>query len=254
MNEKRDYDVLPGLLEGYQSSGRALSKGMAEKMIRKAAEAGKGGVVTECLRRVERTGLKLNNVSVSREAMWVAIQQAIQSSWSEKGLEKALKYAEGILELLEDPRHVQQKDHFAPTDDPRLMPDIIGVPLSLSATLLTRFPSNTPNSLQTKILKTKVNQHATRLLHLWPNANLNIEPADWLEANHKLVMWAPVWHGLKVANRLADKSEAVRKLTGAPLQQVGQVVERARDVVIANAGEGKERRGLKIYSDLASAL
>ena len=254
MKEKRDYGVLPGLLEGYQGSGRVLTKGMAEKMIRKVAEAGSGGIVTECLRRVHRTGLKLDNVTVAREAMWVAIQQAIQGSWSEKGLEKALKYAEGILEFLEDPRHVHRKHLFAPANDPRLMPDIIGVPLLLSATLLAKFPSNTPNDLQTQILKNKSNQHATRLLHLWPNANLNVDSVSRQDANYKLLMWVPVWHGLRTANRLAEKSEAVRRLTGVPLQQVGQMVERARDIVMVNSEEGQERRGLKLYSDLAAAL
>lgn len=251
LKEKKDYDILPGLLEGYKKSGRVLRKGMAEKLIRRAAEAGRGGVVMECLRRVEKTGVRLDDVAIAREAMWVAVRQAVQSEWSETGLEKALKFAEGVLDLLEDTRHMPPK-HVSPSDDPLFKPEIAGVALDLSAALATKYPSSMPSHTK------KLGQYVKRMSTLWPNADLHIDPENWNDANYKLLMWLPVWHGLKMANRLPEKSPAVRQLTGVPLQQVGQTVEKARDVVLAHGkekGEGEGmRRGLKLYAELAGAL
>ncbi|MCJ1258607.1 hypothetical protein MMC24_006440 [Lignoscripta atroalba] len=244
MKESSDWACLPGFLEGLKGSRRKVTHAMLEKMVRRAAEMGMQGVVMDCLRRVERTGVVLDGVGLAREVMWGAILKAIQSGWSEGGLQKALKYGEDVLEMMEDPRHMNGRK--LSSDDPRCKPEIVGVVLHLAAVRASKFKDG-------KDEDGKVQKYTERMLAMWGNANFAIKEESWWDANYSLMMWSPVWYGMKMARQiLGENSVLGRKLNGTLLQDVTPVVQRARDVMQAQAPEHSRRRGLMMYSDLSN--
>ena len=248
MKEGKDFDTLPGILEGYKLARRNVTDAMKEKMIRKCSQVGKGGLIMKCIQEVDKTGIKLDSLSVARCVMLISVYRAIESEWSKAGLEKASRFAESILNMLEDPQHVVSKGtpkHL----DPRIHPDILGVVLSSFATRAVRLQTAQDHD-------GKVAKYAQRMLSLWPNADFSLDKAGWHSANTQLLRWTPTWHGMNMALRvLNSKSELGRRLNDAFRKDVQPLVEKARDILLAHPpAEGGQRLGMKMYSDLAATL
>ena len=248
MKEGKDFDTLPGILEGYKLAKRNVTDAMKEKMIRKCSQVGKGGLIMKCIQEVDKTGIKLDSLSVARCVMLISVYRAIESEWSKAGLEKASRFAESILNMLEDPQHVVSKGtpkHL----DPRIHPDILGVVLSSFATRAVRLQTAQDHD-------GKVAKYAQRMLSLWPNADFSLDKAGWHSANTQLLRWTPTWHGMNMALRvLNSKSELGRRLNDAFRKDVQPLVEKARDILLAHPpAEGGQRLGMKMYSDLAATL
>ena len=243
--EARDWDCLPGFLEGLKGAGRKISPAMVEKLVRRASEKGRQGTVMECLRRVERTGVVLDSPEVAREVMLGALRKAMQSEWSEEGVTKALKYAEGFLELMEDPRHVQGRR--LSSEDLRCRPETIGFAVLLAGVRAVKYSNK-------KDEDGKIRSYTERMLATWGNADYVVTNGAWSDANYKLVMWSPMWYGLKTAQQvLGENSEFGRSLDKA-LQDLAPSIQKAKDIISAEAPKNSKRRGLEMYSKLASVL
>ena len=247
MHTKSDWDVLLGFLEGLKTSGRKLTLPMAEKMIRRASAAGHIGVITECLRRVERTGLKLNHVQIVRNAMGGALQTAIHSGWNEEGTTKALKQAEGFLELIEDPAHVPTRT-TGTTNDPRKAPDVVGVVMSLEAFKTAKFAGGSNGGA-------KVEKYAKRFLRLWRNAELTLARDQRWNANRSLIVWAPVAHGIRSALQvLGRQSETGKELEKVLQDDLEPLVSSAKAILEQHTSGDVQRWGLVLYKELERAV
>ena len=247
MSTKSDWDVLPGFLEGLKWSGRKVTLPMAEKMIRRAGSAGRIGVITECLRRVERTGLKLDHVQKARNLMYGALQTAIHSGWNEEGTTKALKQAEVFLELVEDPAHVPTRTTGTNTD-PRKAPDVVAVAMGLAAFKTAKFAEGSDGAA-------KVEKYAKRVLRLWGNAELGPVGGSWWDANQKLIVWAPVVHGIRSALQvLVHQSETGKKLGRILRDDLEPLVGNANMVLEQHSSDDVQRRGLVLYKELERAV
>ena len=240
MTETKDWRNLPGFLEGLATARRMVKGFQFEKMVRKANDCGKMGVVLECLKRVKDTGMGLWELRVAREVMWGATAKAMQADWSEEGVEKGTKFAEMIWELMLDPKH-REKMHG--DQDAKKRPEVIGVLVQMHAARALIDGIGDDGGVVEKYVK--------MMLQVWGNAETNLEDGDWDDANHKLTMWAPVWHGMTMAQKLLGAQTPLGKELGAKLKELESLIRQARPLLLDNPSQEGTRRGLKLYESLS---
>ena len=242
MAETKDWRNLPGFLEGLKTARRRVPGYQIEKMVRKANEDGRQGVIHDCLRRVESTGFALCHIEVGREVMRGAVYKAIQNGWSEEGVEKAVKYAQNIWELMFDPRHTEDQ---TAESDPKRRSDVIGVLVQLHAAKAFMFGDR-------KDQENLVEKYATMMLTWWDNAELEVKQEDRFDASKKLLMWAPVWHGMKMACQVleAGSPQLAAKLSANLTKDLEPLIQKTQAILSAHPPQTGSRRGLKMYEDL----
>ena len=240
MTETKDWRNLPGFLDGLMTARRSVKGFQLEKMVRKANECGKMGVVLECLKRVEDTGMGLWELRVAREVMWGATAKAMQADWSEDGVEKGVKFAELIWEMMLDPRH-REKMHG--DQDAKKRPEVIGVLVQMHAARALVENIGDDVGLVEKYVK--------MMLQVWGNTETTFEEGDWDDANYKLTMWAPVWHGMAMAQKVLGAKTPIGKELGTKLEELESLIGRAQPLVRDNSTEEGPRRGLKLYESLS---
>ncbi|MCJ1310431.1 hypothetical protein MMC25_004095 [Agyrium rufum] len=257
MKEPVDWQIWPGLLEGWIGSHRKIPQSWYERLIRQAGEAGQGGIILECLKRTKKTGLRADEVPVVRAALWIGFERAIQSSWSEEGLNKAIKHVENVLHLIEDPNHIRRESKKPMVNaktgeilDPRMRPEIWGVGMALSATRLNKFPDSSEQKGDIE----RVNNFAKRVIATWESfKDLEVKAGeDPIAANEKLKPVAPLWFGMRMVEKLNNIDQTSQKtITEILHQQVEPTVSNARDSIQAT---GKDLRGTARYQILLSII
>ena len=240
MTETKDWRNLPGFLEGLMTARRSVKGFQLEKMVRKVNECEKQGVVLECLKRVEDTGMGLWELRIAREVMWGATARAMQADWSEVGVEKSVKYAESIWEMMLDPRH-REKMHG--DQDAKKRPEVIGVLVQMHAA--RGLVENIGDDVGS------VEKYVKMMLQVWENTETTFEEGDWDDANFKLTMWAPVWHGMTMAQKVLGAKTPIGKELGSKLKELESLIGRAQPLVRDNSTEEGPRRGLKLYESLS---
>ncbi|KAL8827519.1 MAG: hypothetical protein Q9191_003131 [Dirinaria sp. TL-2023a] len=244
MKEGRDWVNLPGFLEGLKTARRKLRGWQVEKMVRRANECGRQGVVLECLRRVEGTAVGLWEVAVVRECMIGAVLKAQMDGWGSKGVEEGANFAMQVWDMLWDERHRVARP---PEKDPKLRPEIVGVVVEMLAAKAVKVEDGKGDSKELK-------KHVERLVGVWKYADLEVDEGGLYDANAKLMMWAPVWHGMKLARTVLGHDSQLGGELGKRIQKdLDPLLKKAKEVVAANVPEGGERRGLKMYEQLLSA-
>lgn len=252
MQTKSDWDAFPSFLEGLKGSRRKVTRAMAEKLARRAGQAGRTGIVIEILQRTERTGVRLDHVALARHVMRGALQRAIQSGWSEAGIARAAKQAGVIMELMEDPAHVPA-DNERRDWDPRRAPDVVGLAMTLMAFKVLKAGEG-----EGKRDMLKVEKYAKRVLDLWKNADLYVPASEgfgWSDANTKLLIWAPVAQGMRWAIRaLGEQHETARRLGTVLRGDVEPVLEKSERVVEESAPQKEERAGVIMLKEMERAV
>ena len=241
IKEEKDWDVIPGFLEGLNYSGRVLTKAMQEKLVRRAALAGRTGLIIELFRRSEKTGVRIDNLAVARWAMRGALETAIRSNWSDEGSKKAAHQAIVLMELMDDPRNgVREgiKDEY----DPRKRPNILALAMGLLAT--------GGGEVQ------EVTKLAQRMLET-PISAVQVEDGNWRDANSKLIKWAPVWWGIQTALGVLREGDLGRRIKRVMTEDIQPAIEKAlktmREQVADDRGEGEsdiKRLGVITYEQL----
>lgn len=111
-----------------------------EKIVRRACKQGKEGLIMQCMKQVERTGLSLWDAGAAREMMLASVRRANEARWTKNGVAGALKFAEAVWSLMQDPRHALPKKRDGLVD-PMSRPEIVGILLQLhSANALHQLP------------------------------------------------------------------------------------------------------------------
>lgn len=240
MTETGDFKNLPGFLEGLKTARRSIKGYQLEKAVRRANESARQSIINDCLRRTEKTGLSLGDLRVAREVMWGATLRAMQKEWSQEGIEKGAKYADNLWELMHDSRH-DEKMHGL--KDAKRRPEVLGVLVQMSA-------ARAKMGGDTGV----VERYASLMLKNWENgrAELNLEKGDWNDANYKLLMWAPVWHGIALAREVIGAQSLLGKRLGEKMSHdLEPLVKRCQDILSANAPPEGKRRGLNMYEKLS---
>jgi len=243
MQEKKDWDNLPNLLQGLRHTGfKTQSLDIKEKVVRKATQAGRQEVILECLRRVADTGMSMNEPEFAATVLLSMHRKAMDSDWHEHQTAKALSWAEMVVALMEHPQHAGNRK-LDGENDPRLQPDVIGILLDLAAVRAVKHS-------ESRDIDGKVAEYAVRLL----GTPLEFKkPAD--EGDYGLNTWlsthVPVLHGMYEALKVLDPSSDVAIRLNAKSEELDTMVsnykERLSEIV---SGKEKSFLGLLTYEKL----
>lgn len=237
--EGKDWANLPGFLEGLKTAKRKLKGWQVEKMVRTANACGRQGVVLVCLQRVERTGVGLWEGGVARECMLGAVMRAIEGAWSEEAVEGGWRLARQYWELMWDDRHLRVGGANV-----KMMPEVLGAMVLLSVARMVKEGDE----------RKELERFVHRLLGVWGKVDFSLAEGGWVEANQKLVGWAPVLRGMQLAQKVLGKdSEMGRELGEKAKNDLEPMMQKALAAVYAQTPENGSRRGVKLYEDLAKA-
>ncbi len=142
--------------------------------MRRACKQGKEGLIMQCMKQVERTGLSLWDAGAAREMMLASVRRANEARWTKNGVAGALKFAEAVWSLMQDPRHALPKKRDGLVD-PMSRPEIVGILLQLhSANALHQLP-DPPSSKHMSAVRSYATMVSVQLSLLDPS-ELSLTP------------------------------------------------------------------------------
>ena len=249
MRETRDYWNLAPFMIGCRNSKRVLTQNFIERVVRNACEHGKEVAIMDCLRQTDKTGLKLCHYNIAETLMLRATWIAVDHDWTERGLDKALKFAESLWIMMQDPNQMEVRQ-----PNPMNNLAVVGVMLQLHAVKAVKFHSQVD-------AQGEVVEFTRRLLALWNKLTLLSESGNNIEADIRLRKWAPIWHGMKLARKVSGVTKEMREELGKRVKTVASALEAAREIyqfkskpapVQADQKPNYDRRGVKLYEKLSS--
>ncbi|CAI6305179.1 unnamed protein product [Periconia digitata] len=137
---KEDWENVLRVAIGYESAGIHLKPEWKQKVVRHLNEAGAQHLILKALQRASSTGISLRDWDILVEVLKAARNIAAQADWEQEELQKALKFAEQVVELMEDDVHLGRAKGEA---DYRTHPSVIAVPLEMAAELAYRHEGDT---------------------------------------------------------------------------------------------------------------
>ncbi|KAI4097461.1 MAG: hypothetical protein L6R37_006812 [Teloschistes peruensis] len=150
--------------------------------------------------------------------------------------------------MLSENRHVDHETRKV-HGDPKILPDVVGMVLwvrALRSMLLD----------EKKDEDGKVKRGVEMLLAVWQRFEPESEElkGEWRHQNDNLIIWTPVWHGMKMARTvLGEITPLGRDLRTVMTRDLEPLLENASKVVSDNSKEQGEvkRRGLTVYNELS---
>jgi len=243
-----------------QMAHERLPEGWLEKIVRKANEVGKTGVIIRCAEMVKKTGVTLSDSLVTRELMLGLHLQAVKAGFQGESLQQALKRAEQVVLLMEEKEHCGghlKEGHM----DMRRDLTVIGVLLELAAATAVNLNAG-------KDVDGKVAGYVTKMLAIHKTAAaaavaVPFELSETEPTTRQIENWLPLWNGIKLALQVdSNTGTGIIGTKGASLSQadddslrsmllgLDRAVQNARKKVVAEAN-GKPRRCLSMYEELS---
>ncbi|KAH0040133.1 hypothetical protein KCU78_g1196, partial [Aureobasidium melanogenum] len=194
IEENDEWRQLPSLLEGLHKARPHPDLALQEKILRKLQLADQFPVILRSLRRSHATGLTLKNDAVLNQVLNALRETASLENWEQTRLEKALKQADELAELLESADHGTGRK-LSP-NDPRTRPAVIGLFLELHAVYAQQYQGG-------QDVSAKVKAYATRFMATFNEANQPAEtdlpavgpPIEFLSK-------MSIYHGLSLASKI----------------------------------------------------
>jgi hypothetical protein len=162
IEQNDEWRQLPSLLEGLHKARPQPDLALQEKILRKMQLADQFPVILRSLRRSHATGLTLKNDAVLNQVLNALRETASLENWEQGRLEKALKQADDLAELLESTDHGTGRK-LSP-NDPRTRPAVIGLFLELHAVYAQQYQNG-------QDVNGKVKAYATRFMATFNQAN-----------------------------------------------------------------------------------
>jgi hypothetical protein len=162
IQENDEWRQLPSLLEGLHKARPTPDLALQEKILRKLQQADQFPVILRSLRRSQATGLTLKNDAVLNQVLHALREAAALDNWEQTRLQKALKYANELAELLESEQHGSGRK--LSHDDARKRPAVIGLFLELHAVYASQYQAG-------QDVDGKVKAYATRFMACFNKAN-----------------------------------------------------------------------------------
>jgi len=251
MKERSDYGNLLGLLEGLRKPGLPSNKQWMNKVIvRTLGQAGRQDILLECLRQASQTGVRLRNFGITFDVLNSLSKKAVESKWNATETEKALRWSEQVLDLLEDPKH--SPSAVSPLFDSRKRPEVIGQVLQLAAVKASKHQDG-------KDLDGKVEQLSRRVLDCYSNTTNK----EWLDENrgganrsahlHNLILRfkVPLLHGMKIAQEvLGPDSDITVQLKEKATELEEEINLSYKSLVDTEWAKKTPRTGLVAYDTL----
>jgi hypothetical protein len=169
IEENNEWRQLPSLLEGLHKARPQPDLALQEKILRKLQLNDQFPVILRSLRRSAATGLTLKNDAVLNQVLNALRETASLENWGKSRLEKALKQADDLAELLESADHGSGRK-LSP-NDPRTRPAVIGLFLELHAVYAQQYQngqdvSGKVKAYATRFMATFDQSHQVRFLYL----------------------------------------------------------------------------------------
>lgn len=187
MQTTKDWQNLIPFVSGMRMANRLFKSDRWEWIIRRAGEHGALGIILECAKQGERTGLRFNDVGVVQRYFFELHRSAQREDFQDPAVSKALALGKQAISLIEThyPEHNVEKD-------PKRKPFVIGTLLELSA-------ARALNVFEGKDETGEVSLYARRLLGSWPLGNFDREATNWNAINEMLKENAPIYNAMKLA-------------------------------------------------------
>ncbi|KAI7523150.1 hypothetical protein KC343_g21587 [Hortaea werneckii] len=219
MASTNNWTNLPSLLTGLKHSGAKLDEKTLGKTVRKAASAGRIGIIIQCLQQSTNTGLTLRHEEVLQNVLWALHATPQLTGWAnEETLLHSLKAANQIALLLETASHnpciKSPKNHILRPQDPRRRPDVLALFLELAAVYSWKFQSGRDSD-------GKVGTYTARLLSILSTSHRHARQLQGSLAPRKsgpqreMLMGVPLWHGLALAEKILGQQAGKKEGSGA---------------------------------------
>ncbi|KAK8007572.1 hypothetical protein PG989_001562 [Apiospora arundinis] len=248
-----DFVNLRPLLEGIHNTHRKLDADFWTKMTRVVGSKGRIYEMIELARRAKWTGYRLDNSERVNELLLYVQMKAADGGWRKSETEKALRWSEMIIELLQTEAHTPKSSQasYGLEHDPQ----VLLAPLNLASSLVVK------TGVETEDLLEKVTKYARNVVRLWPEGKQlkELHQPEAYEArndmayltvpNKFVTMAAPLLHGLESAVQVVKDPELLRQLQ-ARRDVLAAEVQSARKSAQA---EGKTARGESVYDKFFGA-
>ncbi|KAI1212927.1 uncharacterized protein F4807DRAFT_305027 [Annulohypoxylon truncatum] len=254
-SEPADFDNLRPLIEGLAAANRKLSVETLAKLVRVVGTKGHIYKIVELARSVKRTGFKLDESETVNEVLHFIQMKAVFSDWDPAATEKALRWAEIVVDLLEEEDHqptLKKKDGPPPPGWLPLPRDpmVLLSPLHLAAALALKQGAEAEADVVDKVVK-----YATKIVLLWEEdkALRQTQPAALFKRggpflyisesrNNKFVKLAAPWlYGLNAAVKVLQDQGPQHSELAAQLQKrrdnLDAEIQEARKTASGEIGE-----------------
>ncbi|KAI5248150.1 hypothetical protein E4T43_01542 [Aureobasidium subglaciale] len=204
IEENDEWRQLPSILEGLHKARPQPDLPLQEKILRKLQLADQFPVILRSLRRSHATGLSLKNDAVLNQVLNALRETASRENWEKARLEKAIKNADELAELLEAEDHGSGRR--LSLNDPRTRPAVIGLFLELHAVYASQYQGG-------KDVSGKVKSYATRFMATFNESNQPAETAlPQVGAPIEFLSKMSIYHGLSLASKIlgADMPDTAR--------------------------------------------
>ncbi|KAK8076466.1 hypothetical protein PG994_003738 [Apiospora phragmitis] len=163
-----DFVNLRPLLEGIHNTRQRLDADFWTKMTRVIGAKGHIYEMIECARRAKATSYRLDNSERLNEMLLYVQLMAVESGWRPSQTEKALRWSEMIIELLETEAHQPRSSRANGSNATALSfplahdPQVLIAPLHLASALVVK------TGVETESILEKVDKYARNVVRLWP--------------------------------------------------------------------------------------
>ncbi|KAI1396103.1 hypothetical protein F4819DRAFT_476336 [Hypoxylon fuscum] len=256
-----DFANLRPLLEGIAYANRKFGPDFYAKILRTVGAKGRIYDVIDCARSVARTGYKLDSSEKANEVLHFVQMKAVETKWDEAQTAKALRWAEMVLDLLQEEVHQPKRRKDEPMLEGELPlyrdPMVLLAPLHLTAALVAKQGAEAEGAEE---VKDKLTKYARHVVRLWPEGKklTEVQPAALYEDYDKMgylrepnkfvALAAPLLKGLDTAISVLSEPELARQLQ-ARRDVLAAEVREARTAV-KDDGRGQEM-WRKLYEDEA---
>jgi hypothetical protein len=221
MNTTKDWQNIIPFLTALRMSRRVVKRERWEWLVRKAGDAGALGIILECAKQSQRTGLRLNEVGLVQRLFFELHEKAQAEEFKGPATSKALSLAQQAVTLMEAPEHVNHDVQL----DPKRRPFLIGTLLELSA-------ARALNELEGKDEGGHVRAYAERLLATWPLGSFDAEAKKWVQIDLMLQENVPIWNGIRLAlqvNSIASEKTSAKSLK-ARLNELSKLIAKHKSM------------------------
>lgn len=215
MQERRDWDNLPRLLHGLNNAStlklnKPRNAWKKEKLVRRLGLAGRQDVLLECVRQSAVTGLTLDSGRFAGQVLHWIQTKAVDSDYEAEETSKALKWAELVATMMEDPSHAGSKY----TGKSWLASEVPGILLELAAVRASKYLGGVDQD-------GKVAEYARRLVQSLPeDAEHADKSSGWIipAERESLSKWmrlhVPILYGMKQAATVLEQTSDLAKQLG----------------------------------------
>ncbi|ETS83471.1 hypothetical protein PFICI_05347 [Pestalotiopsis fici W106-1] len=243
-----DFKNLRPLIEGVYGAGRQLGNGFYAKVLRVVGDKGRVAELMD-LARSKKTGFRLDTSEKVNELLHFIQLNALESGWNRAETEQALRWAEHVIEMVQDEAaHAPQKriEGDLPLNRD---PQVLLAPLHLAAALIVK------GGVKDHKTVTMANKLASTIVKLWPAGRglRQIHPVSTyiednqrgylLEANKFVAMASPLLHGLGLASQAVTEPTLAAELK----TRYERLEEEVKSSLSEAAKKGKSSRGQAVY-------